>query len=222
MKQEFQSREQVVAQMALEIQSTSAAYDKLKEFLEEKMGVIDSLRNKDQDSSLGSSLEGKEDENEHSLLDDLLSEISNKISTTPSAPKVKATEENCEEYFFLASTAIKIQLAIKMPHTSDGCNRINIKALYDQCRKANIPFHEWYDWIRAKLIGKQQSLPSSATLSEDDPNNKIEGLDLIESGSGIVRPRPAGPAATSPSRPVTTESSAAPKKTGFSFFSRKT
>ena len=43
-----------------------------------------------------------------------------------------ADPKDCEEYFFLAATAVKISMAIKTPQTSDGVFRINLHSLYQQ------------------------------------------------------------------------------------------
>mmetsp|Transcript_27588 Transcript_27588/g.42472 ORF Transcript_27588/g.42472 Transcript_27588/m.42472 type:complete len:162 (-) Transcript_27588:9-494(-) len=65
--------------------------------------------------------------------------------------------ENCEEYFFLAVTAIKISCAMKAPIEATGAFRVNADALYQQLLESEVPFHEWYEWIKKQFERKLES-----------------------------------------------------------------
>lgn len=54
---------------------------------------------------------------------------------------------NCEEYFLMASTAVKIGMAVKHPHVSDKVFQINSRHMFRQAAQLDIPFHEWHFWI---------------------------------------------------------------------------
>ena len=85
-------------------------------------------------------------------------------------------DARCEEFFYLAATSIKIQMAIQNPQFSDGVFRINIKALHDQAIQSDVPFHEWYEWLKVALRKKQAALISSVTTTVHDPINRVEGF----------------------------------------------
>ena len=87
---------------------------------------------------------------------------------------------NILKIFLKAATAIKIAFAVQAPKTSDGCFRINIRSLYQQALDAEVPFHEWYDWIKLQLASKQEALHTSVTAS---PNSNINRVNVPRSRS---------------------------------------
>merc|ERR1712137_1337184 len=85
----------------------------------------------------------------------------------PMSPPIGAPE-NCEDYFFLAVTAIKISCAMKAPVGSAGAFRVNTEQLYEQCLDAEIPFHEWYEWVKSQFDERLQNyLETEAKIRGD-------------------------------------------------------
>lgn len=63
----------------------------------------------------------------------------------PSKPK-DTRKEPCEEYFILATQAIKMN----SPHMDTICV-IPHSVLFEKAKEDNIPFHKWHQWIETQL-----------------------------------------------------------------------
>ena len=83
-----------------------------------------------------------------SLLDELEANVAKAQELRPPKPtRAEAGDgapENCEEYFLIAQTAVKIGLAMKYPHKSDEVFRVRGIDLYYKCLNSHVPFHQWH------------------------------------------------------------------------------
>eukprot|EP01102_Stenamoeba_stenopodia_P000836 TRINITY_DN10785_c0_g1_i1.p1 TRINITY_DN10785_c0_g1~~TRINITY_DN10785_c0_g1_i1.p1 ORF type:complete len:543 (+),score=174.49 TRINITY_DN10785_c0_g1_i1:96-1724(+) len=101
---------------------------------------------------------------------------------------------NCEEYFLMASTAVKIGMAVKHPHVSDKVFQINSRHMFRQAAQLDIPFHEWHFWIVDRFSEKLKEYQ----------------LELAKKGVVIGLKDDGGPA----TRPKGVSPTSVPSKTG--------
>ena len=92
---------------------------------------------------------------------------------------------NCEEYFIISSTAVKVKLAIKFPHKSDEVFKIKGSALYNDAMKEGIPFHEWYSWLEERLAKKLMEIDTPIITQKNQilvvaPNKKNTKTETIK------------------------------------------
>ena len=103
------------------------------------------------------------------------------LSQSNSKQNVKSGPSGEQEYFTIASTAIKIKLAIKYPHKSDEVFKIKPITLYEEALSKGIPFHEWYTWIDETLQSKLVHIVTPSIENKNDvliitPNKKTENV----------------------------------------------
>lgn len=187
-KYEKKQLEKTIADFAIQNQQLHRERDENLQFLQEAREALANHRRKEEEKEFEASLNSGVDLDrpENSLLGELELEFANRLVKNEEDTQVVTAKkivnmapppgapENCEEFFFLAATAIKIAFAVQAPKTSDGCFRINIKALYIQALENEVPFHEWYDWIKLQLASKQESLYSSVTSSPNSSVNRVK------------------------------------------------
>jgi len=121
---------------------------------------------------------------EENILSELEKELENRIGAEktldkPEKPVAEAPQkstkapvdapENSEEYFFLAVTAVKISCAMKAPVGAVGAFRVNADALYQQLLEAEVPFHEWYEWIKKQFERRLESFAEKEKPATPEP-----------------------------------------------------
>ena len=77
--------------------------------------------------------------------------------------------ENNEDFFVLAATAIKISLALKGKPSS---NFMDIHELYQKAVSEEIPFHEWFDWLKVQFGASVT--PSLTTFMEAKHPSRVK------------------------------------------------
>ncbi len=117
-----------------------------------------------------------------SLLDELEANMDSKIKAEEARPvrPVKpeggdGAPENCEEYFLIAQTAVKIGLAMKFPHRSDEVFRVRGIDLYYKCLNSHVPFHQWHLWISRTLHAMLKGDVKPAAIMENSRKAREEG-----------------------------------------------
>jgi len=170
--------EKTVADFAIQNQQLHKEKEENLRFLEEARTALANYRQKEEEKEFEDSVNSivDADRPDNSLLGELEQELETRLVVDGESVKKTpppGAPENCEEFFFLAATAVKIAFAMQAPKTSDGCFRINIKSLYQQALDAEVPFHEWYDWIKLQLASKQESLMTSVTSSPGSRVNRV-------------------------------------------------
>ncbi len=110
----------------------------------------------------------------NSLLDELEANMDSKIKAQearparPTRPETgDGAPENCEEYFLIAQTAVKIGLAMKFPHRSDEVFRVRGIDLYYKCLNSHVPFHQWHLWISRTLHAMLKGDVKPAAIMEN-------------------------------------------------------
>jgi hypothetical protein len=102
--------------------------------------------------------------------------------------KGKEPAKDCEEYFYLAATAVKIGIAIKYVHHSDEVFKTSSKLLYDRAIEADVPFHEWHDWLVEQLNTRLRTLqprPDVAAGNGPPPATSTTTRSIV--GSAFAR-----------------------------------
>jgi chromosome segregation ATPase len=159
---EKHSMEEAVTSLVRQTQELRVENEEQMAFLAQARDTIHALK-KDRESSAASGNDNNASEaaaKGNSLLDELEANMDSKIKaqearparpTRPEGGGGDGAPENCEEYFLIAQTAVKIGLAMKFPHRSDEVFRVRGIDLYYKCLNSHVPFHQWHLWISRTL-----------------------------------------------------------------------
>lgn len=138
---------------------------------------------------------------DNSLLAELEGQMDSKIKAQEERQQkpapgavVEGAPDNCEDYFLIAQTAVKIGLAIKYPHHSDRFFQVRGIDLYYKCLNSRIPFHQvsgglrggdddgliderctqWHNWISKTLqeMIKGEAKPAAIMQRKDPDKDK--------------------------------------------------
>jgi len=164
MKYTNKQLENAVAGFAVKMQKLEKQKDENMRFLEEARVALAKYRKREDESAMdaaNSLLDETAESTENSLLGELEHELEVRLQADKNKSSTKRSEdtteqENTEQYFYLATTAIKIQLSIQNPQKSEQCYRVNVQTLLNKALEEDIPFHEWYDWIRKELLRRSE------------------------------------------------------------------
>jgi chromosome segregation ATPase len=157
---EKHSMEEAVTSLVRQTQELRVENEEQMAFLAQARDTIHALK-KDRESSAASGNDNNASEaaaKGNSLLDELEANMDSKIKAQEARPARPTrpeggdgAPENCEEYFLIAQTAVKIGLAMKFPHRSDEVFRVRGIDLYYKCLNSHVPFHQWHLWISRTL-----------------------------------------------------------------------
>jgi len=156
--------------LAKEIQIVSREKEEIKAFLDEAHRKVKLLQAENEENDAASSLVEE------------LAAFSAHVEEKEEAKKEAQTQEekNSEEYFYLTVAAVRVGLAMKNPSRPDKV--IDSAALFDQCHRARVPFHEWHDWL-VRELGKDLGGPA--------PPPSVP--QRVRGGSAIKKEEPTGP-----------------------------
>merc|ERR1711991_42822 len=162
------SMEEAVTSLVRQTQELRVENEEQLNFLQQARDTIHALKRERDEQATDDHIAGGS-----SLLDELEANMNSKInsqSTRPSKPvqnTIDGAPENCEEYFLIAQTAVKIGLAIKFPHKSDEVFRVRGIDLYYKCLNAHVPFHQWHLWISRTLHSMLKGDVKPAAIMEN-------------------------------------------------------
>eukprot|EP00008_Paramoeba_atlantica_P010239 CAMPEP_0201489580 /NCGR_PEP_ID=MMETSP0151_2-20130828/22891_1 /ASSEMBLY_ACC=CAM_ASM_000257 /TAXON_ID=200890 /ORGANISM="Paramoeba atlantica, Strain 621/1 / CCAP 1560/9" /LENGTH=493 /DNA_ID=CAMNT_0047875213 /DNA_START=73 /DNA_END=1554 /DNA_ORIENTATION=- len=92
--------------------------------------------------------------------------------------------EHCEEYFFLAATAVRIGMAVQYPHHSDPLFQISAKILFEKCMREDVPFHKWHEWLHNQFDKEIKKVIASRTGVGRDVSQGARGRGRGGRGGG--------------------------------------
>lgn len=189
LKWENKKVQEGVAALAIQNGRLERERDENLRFLQDARNALASFRKKEEESSFAQAESSQGGGGSGGLLGELEKEFAARTQQpVVEQKKPVGAPEGCEDFFYLAATAVKISLAINSPQTSDGCFQINVKALYQQCLDAEIQFHEWYEWIKVVLRSKQKAMLAAVTASVDSPVNQASPVQGMGRGRGRSTP----------------------------------
>ena len=184
------SMEEAVTSLVKQTQELRVENEEQLAFLQQARDTIQALKRERDEQATDEHVAG----GGSSLLDELEANMSNKIKSQSSRPakpvmqntvdgkkfgfflffpfdipffSVQGAPENCEEYFLIAQTAVKIGLAIKFPHKSDEVFRVRGIDLYYKCLNSHVPFHQWHLWISRTLHSMLKGDVKPAAIMEN-------------------------------------------------------
>ena len=167
---EKRSMEEAVTSLVRQTQELQHENEEQMAFLEQARDTIAALRTERDAAVAGGGGGGGVSTGGSSLLDELEANMNSKIQQKEAKPQRldagDGAPENCEEYFLIAQTAVKIGLAMKYPHKSDEVFKVRGIDLYYKCLNSHVPFHQWHLWISRTLHSMLKGDVKPAALME--------------------------------------------------------